>query len=55
MGVNGRFTRDKIGAQRALSDNGEALQSQGFKSKPLKRATRIELAFSAWKSGIIML
>ncbi len=33
----------------------EALQSKGFRPKFLERATRIELAFSAWEADVLPL
>ena len=51
-GVYGHVTRGSGGQRWSPQVNEKPLQSLSFRRKSLERATRIELAFSAWEAEI---
>jgi len=54
-GIYGHVTRDNGGNWWSLLVTGKPLQSLGSGPKSLERATRIELAFSAWEADVLPL
>ena len=51
----GRFAKDNRGNCRSLVVTSKTLQTKEIEGKALERATRIELAFSAWEADVLPL
>ena len=54
-GIYGHVTRGNYGHSRSPLVTFKPLQSKGLTPKSLERATRIELAFSAWEADVLPL
>ena len=55
LGINGHLTADIGGHSRIALSTRNAVQVLMFAMNPLERATRIELAFSAWEADVLPL
>jgi len=50
----GRFTKDNRGQHWTTAVTRNCFKTLGFRRKALERATRIELAFSAWEAELVL-
>ena len=55
LGTFGHLTEDNGGYSWSLLVTRKSLQIRHFQRKALERATRIELAFSAWEADVLPL